>query len=50
MPKHYSEDMSLALWVTETRKQFKILAGAKTDEEKTQLFQDDSITLTPEQV
>lgn len=42
--------MKLATLTAEWRRQFKLLAAAKTDEEKSKLYRDESLSLTPEQV
>lgn len=42
--------MKLAVWVADTRRQFKLLASAKSEEEKAQFYRDESLTLTTEQV
>lgn len=43
VPKHYSEDMRLALWVTEQRRVYKLYTSMGTDEERA------TVPLKPEQ-
>jgi len=50
VPKHYSDDMQLAGWVTEQRRQFKIFLSAKNDEERAKMYKETTLTITAEMV
>ncbi|CAB9507559.1 helicase [Seminavis robusta] len=47
VPKHYSEDMELATWVLEQRKDFKVYIMIKSDAEREKLFANENFALTP---
>lgn len=50
VPKHYSDDMKLAGWVTEQRRQFKIFLSAKNDEEREKMYKETSLTISADMV